>query len=272
MRFPIAREIWKHSHGLNRLKLLAAASTATRPWLKPLAMAYLKNISEDGIFWAEYESAGHMARASFRLSELSSDIYILKEVGVGNCYHIPDGYEPDLIIDAGGNNGMFSLSALKRWPNAKLKIFEPVPDNLERIRAHLKANGMSAEIYSHCLGLANGMRTFYGREPEQGSFFTDPPYTHMMDVQVVRLSDYLENDPHARTFIKLDIEGAELEVLEDILQKPRPNTFIVGELHHHKGVKDHFLSLIEKAHLVPKFFDASELCVIFHAIPKNGIE
>ena len=270
MIFPIAREIWKHSRGFDRLKLLAAASTATRPLLRPYAMAYLKSISEEGVFWAEYETAGHTVKASFRLSQLSSDIYILKEVGVGNCYHIPEEYEPDLIIDAGGNNGMFSLSALKRWPKAKLKIFEPVPENLERIHANLKANSMSAEVVPCCLGNKEATRTFYCREPGKGSFFTDLPYTDTMKVDVVRLSEYLENDPKLRTFIKLDIEGAELEVLEDILQKPRQNTFIVGELHHHKVVKERFLSLLGKAHFTTKFFDASELYVTFHAMPMNG--
>jgi len=231
-------------------------------------MAYLRSVSQEGVFWAEYKTpVGQKVKASFRLSHLPSDIYILKEVGIGDCYRLPQDFEPDVVIDGGGSNGMFALSVLKRWPRAKLRIFEPVLENLERIHAHLQANGMSAEVYPYCLGGKKGARTFYCREPGQGSFFADLPYTHTMNVEVVRLTEHLENDPRLQTLIKLDIEGAELEVLEDILQIPRPNIFIVGELHNYKLVREQFLAILEKAGFTSRFFDASERYVIFHAYP-----
>lgn len=248
------------------MNLLIAAASSSRPWLRPVALAYLKRIAEAGVFWASYKtSVWHDVTSSFRLSRLSSDVYVLKEVGIGDCYHLPRSFVPDLIIDGGGNNGMFSLSALKRWPHARALVFEPVPDNLDRIAAHLKANGLSAEVYPYCLGNAEGLRHFYIREPGKGSFYTESPYSSMLETKVVRLSDFLKNYPETPALIKLDIEGAEIEVMEDLMRIPRSKTYIVGELHYYKESEARFLCILDQMGWTSRFFDASEHFVNFHA-------
>lgn len=261
--FSNARLIWNHSRGFSRLKLLAAQASVTRPMLKPLCLAFLKLVSQDGVFWAWYDTGSGELRASFRLGQLQSDIQGFVEVGIGDCYHVPDDFAPDLIIDGGGNVGLFTLSALKKWPGAKAIIFEPVPDNLERIKAHLAANGLQADINPFCLGSSESTMTFYCREANQGNFSDDLPYTSTLDVKVISLRPYLPTDPKTKCLIKLDIEGAELEVMPDILRRLSPSTLVVGELHHREAEQVSFRETIVEAGRQVQFFDEGT-CAMFH--------
>lgn len=260
-----ARLIWNHSHGLSRLKLLAAQASMTRPQLKPFCLAFLKLMSQSGIFWAEYETEAGKLHASFRLGQLQSDIQGFVEVGIGNCYRLPDDFAPDLILDGGGNVGLFTLYALTKWPSAKAVIFEPVPDNLERIQTHLAANDLHADVKPFCLGSSDGTMTFYCREANQGSFSDDLPYTSSINVKVSSLRPYLPSDPRTKCLIKLDIEGAELAVMPDIIRQLSPNTLVVGELHHRVAEQASFRDGVIGAGRKVEFFDEGT-CAMFHIL------
>ena len=263
--FSNARLIWEHSRGLSRLKLLAAQASMTRPRLKPLCQAFLKLVSRDGVFWAGYGTGSEKLRASFRLGQLGSDVQGLLEVGIGDCYHLPQDFVPDLVIDAGGNIGLFTLTALKKWPEAKAVIFEPVPDNLDRIRMHLAANGLQADIHPFCLGASEERMTFYCREANQGNFSDELPYTSTIDVQVTSLRPYLPINPQTKCLIKIDIEGAELAVVPNIIRGLSPNTIVVGELHHRAAEQEPFREMAVAAARQIQFFDEGT-CVMFHIL------
>ena len=258
-----ARLIWDHSRGFSRLKLLAAQASMTRPALRPLCLAFLKLVSQDGVFWARYDAGAGELRTSFRLSQLQSDIQGFVEVGAGDCYHLPKDFAPDVIIDGGGNVGLFTLSALKRWPAAKAIIFEPVPDNLERIKAHLEANDLQAEVNPFCLGSSESTMTFYCRDANQGNFSEDLPYTSTLNVRVTSLRPYMPTDPGARCLIKLDIEGAEMEVMPDIVERLSPSTIVVGELHNREATQSTFREMIIATGRQIEFFDEGT-CATFH--------
>lgn len=261
--FANIRQIWKHSRGLSRLKLAAAQAAGTRPLLRPLCRALLMLVSRSGVFWATYDTGYGEVRSSFRLNQLGSDVQGFLEVGIGDCYHLPQDFVPDLILDGGGNTGLFTINALKRWPSARAIIFEPVPDNIDRIQAHLAANHLQAELETVCLGSTEGTAKFYCREANQGNFSDELPYTHTIDVEVTSLRPYLPTDPTTRCLIKLDIEGAELSVTPDIVGLLSANTIVVGELHQREAHQQHYKEEIVAANRQVEFFDEGS-CVMFH--------
>ena len=261
--FSNARLIWSNSRGFSHLKLLAAQASMTRPELRPFCLAFLNMVSRSGMFWAWYSTSDGTLRASFRLSQLQSDIQGLIEVGIGDCYRLPEDFSPDIIIYGGGNVGLFTLTVLKKWPKAKAIIFEPVPDNLDRIKAHLAANGLQGDINPFCLGASESKMTFYCREANQGNFSGDLPYASTLDVRVTSLMPYLPTDPETKCLIKLDIEGAETEVLPDIIRQLSPNTLVVGELHDREANQDGFWEMVAKAGRQVEFFDEGT-CAMFH--------
>lgn len=267
--FANFRQIWKHSRGFSRLKLAVAQASITRPALRPLCRAFLRLMARSGMFWATCDTGYGEVRSSFRLSQLESDVQGFLEVAIGDCYHLPQEFAPDLILDGGGNTGLFTINALRRWPSARAIIFEPVPDNIDRIQAHLKANGLQAELEPLCLGAAPGTMKFYCREANQGSFSDDLPYNREMDVQVTSLRPYLPTDPATKCLIKLDIEGAELSVTPDIVGALSENTIVVGELHQREVNQQHFKEEIIGANRQIEFFDEGT-CAMFHIQSRNA--
>jgi len=138
-----------------------------------------------------------------------------------------------------------------------------VPDNLERIKAHLKANGFQAEINPFCLGPSESTMTFYCREANQGNFSDDLPYTSTLDVRVTSLRPYLPADPGTNCLIKLDIEGTEMEVMPDIVGRLSPGTLVIGELHNREAKQSSFREMIVGAGRQVEFFDEGT-CAMFH--------
>ena len=266
--FPVAREIWKHTKGMSRLKLLAAAASVSRPFLRPFTLGYLKMISRSGTFWAEYNNNGKTVSTSFRLSELPSDFTSFREVGIGDCYHVPKDFQPNVVIDGGGNTGLFTISVLNRWPESKVIVVEPLVENIRQIENHLRMNSLSANVHQCCLGFPEGILKFYRREANQGSFDPSVPYYDSLDIRVMSIHRFLSLDPKERCLIKLDIEGAELSVIEDFLRGPHGNSLIVGELHDVKRQKEKFFKLLAASGWTGVLFDESEHCAIFHATPE----
>ena len=261
--FSNARQIWSHTRGFDRWKLLLAQAAGTRPQIAPLCRALLNAVSKDGIFWASYSTGHGTIKSSFRLGQLQSDIQSCLEVGIGNCYKLPQELNPELILDCGGNVGLFTLCALTRWPDAQVTIFEPVPENIERIQAHLAANHRTAQLNPFCLGASGGTTKFYCREANQGSFSDDLPYTHAIDVQVASLRPFLPQDPETPCLIKVDIEGGELEVVPDVVSQLSPRTLVVGELHQREKEQAGFGRTVTEAGRRVEFFDEGT-CAMFH--------
>lgn len=115
-------------------------------------------------------------------------------------------------------------------PIATLCLFEPGRDEAEALRAKYAARGLlNVRVFNEALGGSNGPRTLYVTATPTGSSllkpggyfaesFVDPDYLYPMreiTVQTRRLEDVLKDAGLPRLdAIKIDVQGAELEVLE----------------------------------------------------------
>jgi FkbM family methyltransferase len=154
-----------------------------------------------------------------------------------DVYSLDLGFHPDLVIDGGGNIGMFTLRAAASLESAgdtsvRFVICEPVPQNIDQIRTHLALNRMQAEIMPVCLGGTSRTIPFYCREANQSSFDDAKPYASMMNIPVITLQDAIGPRAAKRILIKLDIEGMEVEALEAFIPSERRAVYVVGELHN----------------------------------------
>jgi FkbM family methyltransferase len=169
-----------------------------------------------------------------RVSELSSDLQCALELAVRDEYHLDQDFQPDLVIDGGGNIGLFTLRAAAAWstnPSAKFVICEPMAHNIERIQRHLAINRINAEIQRGCLGGTRRSMPFYCRESINSSFDPAKPYDSVIDVPVYLLEDAIGPYPAKRILIKLDIEGMEVEALSAFVPSELRPVYLVGELH-----------------------------------------
>ena len=140
--------------------------------------------------------------------------------------------EGDVFYDVGANVGFFSLIAARAVGSAgRAYAFEPVPQNVATIKRNVELNGLNmVDILPFAVGAACGearlllARHIGGAALESAG--EPPDMRGAMTVTVVSLDDIVaERQLRPPSVIKIDVEGAELDVLRGmpiILREQRP--------------------------------------------------
>lgn len=134
-----------------------------------------------------------------------------KDELVRRSYAFASTSREPVVIDGGANIGMFSLATLRDHPGARITAFEPDPAVFAMLRENLEANGArSVTLVNAALGAEDGEMGFTP-DGQAGGMLTAGGAG--MRVRVERLSRHLDRDVD---FLKLNIEGAELDVLREL--------------------------------------------------------
>lgn len=178
---------------------------------------------------------------------------LVGEVLVGDCYKLQWVEGPiDTVLDIGANVGIFSAMARIYWPDAYIYALEPNEENLDAY-SELVELGSRCSLQKGAIGAA-GQKLFRARHAVNGahecyktpgpgygtSHFTEVSWEES-DVPCVSLEDVYEDVSSralmGRTFLKLDVEGAESHVFDH-----SPSVHVLAlcdyfaiELHRHMG-------------------------------------
>jgi len=138
------------------------------------------------------------------------------------------------ILDVGANIGYHALRLALREPQAVVYAFEPLPAALEHLQRNVALNGLGEQVRVHAHGLskANGSFEFF-IAPENGTNASLLNVAGRDDARRVvgltlTLDDWARNTGAAPDYIKVDVEGAELLVLQGgqaTLAQHRPKVF-----------------------------------------------
>jgi FkbM family methyltransferase len=138
----------------------------------------------------------------------------------------------DLMVDVGANIGFFSILAARRvGPSGRVLAFEPAAPVRARLEANLRLNGLdNVDVRGDALGAATGPTTFYpGPSTDTGLASCRPlPASASITIDQVRFDDLTAGLPAVR-LIKIDVEGAELNVLQGMsacLRRDRPDLIV----------------------------------------------
>jgi FkbM family methyltransferase len=123
------------------------------------------------------------------------------------------------IIDAGAQAGFFTLYA--RALNAKIRVYaiEPEPANALVLAKHLKINHIQGvKIFQQALVGKTGKSDFYVSEDTHNhSLIKFENFKTKISVEGISLSDFLLKNKLSRiSLLKMDIEGGEYDVLENL--------------------------------------------------------
>jgi len=177
-----------------------------------------------------------------------------REVFTEHLYYFETENPQPVIIDAGAHIGMATLYYKKIFPGARIIAIEPHPVSFALLEENVWSNGLS-DVESHQVALASkaGQTTFFqDKSPERwfstasfmaGAWNGDQKSTPLT-VATQPLSDFLTQPIEC---LKMDIEGAELQVLSAAGEKLRTINHIMVEFHPHAGqdIRD-LVDLLEK--------------------------
>ncbi len=127
----------------------------------------------------------------------------------------------DVALDVGANIGYFTLLFAKLVGNrGKVFAFEPEPSNFEILKKNVKRNNyLNVELEQAAVADYNGMtKLFLSHVAAGGHSVIAKKFLRggNISVKVTKLDDYFKgNDLFNKiSFVKIDVEGAEFEVLK----------------------------------------------------------
>lgn len=134
-----------------------------------------------------------------------------KDEFIHQIYHFDSERSDPLIIDGGSNMGMSILYFKRLYPAARIIGFEPDPNIFALLRENVSRNNLEGvTLIDAGLGKEKGTTTFVADSKAAGQFSSDG---RGISVRVDRLSDYITEPVD---FLKMNIEGQELPVLEEL--------------------------------------------------------
>jgi FkbM family methyltransferase len=116
-----------------------------------------------------------------------------------------------IVFDLGANVGYYTLLAAKLAHRGKVVAFEPEPRNAAFLRANIAANGTrNIIVHELAVAAASGTARFkMGSGTGTGSLSGEGA----LQVKLVSLDDFVAESGLSPTHLKIDVEGAEKDVL-----------------------------------------------------------
>lgn len=135
----------------------------------------------------------------------------LKEIFGKGIYEFRTPKPDPYILDCGANIGLSVLYFKMLYPAARVVAFEPDPHIFRALQSNVAAFGLAAvDLRQAAVWVNNGMIDFKTEGGFSGRI--QPGAAGTLEVPAVRLRDYLGVPVD---FLKLDIEGAEFDVVRD---------------------------------------------------------
>jgi len=123
--------------------------------------------------------------------------------------------EDEVFYDIGANIGTHSCFAGKT--GALVYGFEPLPENMKSLRKNFKLNNIDGEVFEVALMKENSEMMLDEESGEAGEGKVSVSEEGSVRTQVYRGDDFIEKKKlESPNVIKIDVEGAELEVLKGL--------------------------------------------------------
>ena len=179
----------------------------------------------------------------FHFVDAASFLHGFEEIFETEIYKFQSSSKIPLIIDCGSNIGLSVVYFKTLCPDAKLLAYEPDKNIAETLQKNIDSFGLKniefnrAAIWVHDNGVEfQEEGGFSGRIPKEGDV------QNIVKVPSVRLKNVLDQYPKI-DFLKMDIEGAEFEVLKDCKDQliKIENLFIEYHSHISEGQNLHLI-------------------------------
>jgi FkbM family methyltransferase len=164
-----------------------------------------------------------------------------------------DSVKKDTVFyDLGAHWGYFSILAAKFvGPGGTVYTFEPMPDNYKRLVRNIQINEMkNVEALNLAVSNTNGVLRFSNCGDTFANTYINDNEDNAIEVKAVSLDKFVQQERILPpNFIKIDVEGAEADVLEgaeQTIRKYRPTIHLSTHNIHLKGVDERCKAWLKK--------------------------
>lgn len=149
-----------------------------------------------------------------RIPDAASFLFIYDEMFKKEIYKFDCKKKNPLIIDCGANIGLSVLYFKKLFPSSKVIAFEPDPKIFEILDYNIKAFDLeNVALYNTALWNEEKELDFNAEGADGGRLSDkDNAPDNLVKIKALKLSKFLDRTVD---FLKIDIEGAEYEVLKE---------------------------------------------------------
>lgn len=219
-------------------RLLTSASQKDKR--RQLFLTYLKlrlMVSLPWLFPGLRSSSVAILGFDVEFFDLPAVVALFEEIFINNDYFFTATSQHPLIIDGGSNIGLSVLFFKWLYPASTIIAFEADDETFRILHRNIEANNLrGVQSYNAAIAGIEGTIDFYYQADRPGAhvntMLKEKGLTISKKANAVLLSKFLQEEVD---LLKLDIEGAEMTVLEDLAKsgKLKQVREIIIEYHHH---------------------------------------
>lgn len=162
-------------------------------------------------------------------SDSASFVFMYNEIFRKGIYNFKSSIQEPLIIDAGANIGIGAIYFKKKFAQARVIAFEPDKKVAEVLRKNIATFQLDqVEVIEKGLWTQEGVLEFQSDGADAGRIADATNNTNTITINTTKLSNYLDQPVD---LLKIDIEGAEVEVLKECKNQLRNVRNIFVEYH-----------------------------------------
>ena len=164
--------------------------------------------------WPRYtETKVVFLNREIKITDIASFNFLKNELFDYQIYQFHSTTSKPYILDCGANIGLSIIYFKQLFPEAVIVGFEPDEKVFNALQFNVESFNLSdvTLIKKACWNEETTLE-FYSEGADAGRILINSDTENIIEVQTVRLRDYLNRKVD---FLKIDIEGAETKVLED---------------------------------------------------------
>ena len=148
-----------------------------------------------------------------QVADADSFLGAYKEIFFDRVYSFPSATPRPLIIDGGANIGLATLFFKRIYPQSRIIAFEADPSIFKQLEQNIGSFHVpNVQLVNAALWNSDTSLSFISERGASGHIATSTDTGSSVPVSAVRLKSWLHEKID---FLKLDIEGAEYDVLND---------------------------------------------------------